>query len=109
MRPHSICPTLIALVAIASAACGLRSDQRTFPLQGQVQAIDAPRKLVILKHEEIKGFMPAMTMPYEVEDPAVLAQLAPGDLINSTLVVFTSGAHLTNVKKVGSAPLEKPP
>jgi len=109
MRPHSICLTLIAALAIAAAACGSHSDQRTFPLQGQVQSIDAPRKLVIVKHEEIKGFMPAMTMPYEVEDPAVLTRLAPGDLINSTLVVMLSGAHLTNVKKVGTAPLDAPP
>jgi protein SCO1/2 len=35
--------------------------------------------------------------------------LAPGDLINATLVVFSNGAHLTNIKKVGEAPLEKPP
>jgi len=77
-------------------------------LQGQVQSLDVPRKLVILKHEEIKGFMPAMTMPYEVEDPKVLDALAPGDLIDSTLVVFSSGARIRNVKKVGTAPLEKP-
>jgi protein SCO1/2 len=92
------------------AGCGQQAaDQRAFTLQGQVQSIDAPRKLVVVKHEEIKGFMPAMTMPYEVEDPAVLTQLAPGDLINSTLVVFSNGAHLTHVTKVGSAPLEQPP
>ena len=39
----------------------------------------------------------------------MLDELAPGDLINATLVVFTNGAYLTNVKKVGTAPLEKPP
>ena len=97
-------PLLIAL-----AGCGRQADQREFSLQGQVQSIDVPRKLVVVKHEEIKGFMPAMTMPYEVEDAAVLTQLAPGDLINSTLVVFSNGAHLTHVTKVGSAPLEQPP
>ena len=74
-----------------------------------MQSIDAPRKLLIVKHEEIKGFMPAMTMPYEVEDASAITALAPGDLINSTLVVFSNGAHLSNIKKVGSAPLEHPP
>jgi protein SCO1/2 len=100
---------LIAAAALVLPACGQRGDQRRFPLQGQVQSIDAPRKLVVVKHEEITGFMPAMTMPYEVEDAGALATLAPGDLINSTLVVFSNGAHLTNIKKVGTAPLEKPP
>jgi protein SCO1 len=109
MRPHLIFLSLMAPLALALTACSNRADQRTFPLHGQVQAIDAPRKLIIVKHEEIKGFMPAMTMPYEVEDAGALTQLAPGDLINSTLVVFSNGAHLTAIKKVGTAPLEEPP
>src|SRR5215831_4239059 len=109
MRPHPVFLILMTPLLTVLAGCGQQADQRTFPLQGQVQSIDAPRKLVVVKHEEIKGFMPAMTMPYEVEDAAVLMQLAPGDLINSTLVVFSNGAHLTHVTKVGSAPLEQRP
>jgi protein SCO1 len=107
MRSHIVFSLCLVL---AAGACSRRApDERRYPLQGQVQSIDAPRKLVILKHEEIKGFMPAMTMPYEVEDPKVLETLAPGDLIDCTLVVFSAGARVTNVRKVGTAPLEKPP
>ncbi len=106
MRAPLICALCVWL---AASACGTSSDTRTFSLQGQVQSIDASRKLLIVKHEEIKGFMPAMTMPYEVEDASALTSLAPGDLINSTLVVFSNGAHLSNIKKVGTAPVEKPP
>jgi protein SCO1 len=108
MRPH-ILFSLGLVLAMATGACGRRSDERSYSLHGQVQSIDAPRKLLVVKHGEIKGFMPAMTMPYEVDDVGALAQLAPGDLINSTLVVFSNGAHLTDIRKVGSAPLEKPP
>jgi protein SCO1 len=93
---------------MVAAACSRTPNQQRYPVQGQVQAIDAPRKLVTLKHGEIKGFMPAMIMPYEVEDPKVLDALTPGDLIDSTLVIFSNGARLTNVKKVGTAPLDKP-
>jgi protein SCO1/2 len=96
-------------LAVAVAACSKAPDQRTFTLQGQIQSLDAPRKMVVVKHEEIKGFMPAMTMPYEAEDAKTLDGLAPGDLINAQLVVFSNGAHLTTIKKVGTAPLEKPP
>ena len=96
-------------LALTLGACSKAPERRTFTLQGQVQSIDAPRKLVVVKHEEIKGFMPAMTMPYEVEDVKALETLAPGDLINSSLVVFSNGAHLTTIKKVGTAPLEQPP
>ena len=111
MRARSVLfPAIVSLcVALAASGCTKAPERRTFTLQGQVQSLDAPRKLVIVKHEEIKGFMPAMTMPYEVEDAKAIDALAPGDLINASLVVFSNGAHLTGIKKVGTAPLEKPP
>jgi len=96
-------------LAVAVAACSKAPEQRVFTLQGQIQSIEAPRKIVVIKHEEIKGFMPAMTMPYEAAEASLLDGLAPGDLINAQLVVFSNGAHLTTIKKVGAAPLEKPP
>ena len=96
-------------VALTVAACRKAPDQRSFALQGQVQSIDAPRKLVVVKHDEIKGFMPAMTMPYEVDETKSLDSLAPGDLIDARLIVFSNGAHLSAIRKVGAAPLEKPP
>jgi len=106
MRPHIVFSVCLALAALG---CGRsRPDQRSYPLQGQVQSIDTEHTLVVVKHEDIKGFMPAMTMPYEVEEPTSLTELAPGDLIDATLVVYSNGAHLTKIRKVGQAPLEKP-
>ena len=106
MRAHILFSLCLAL---AVSACSKAPDKRTFTLQGQIQSFDLPRKLVIVKHEEIKGFMPAMTMPYEVQDAKVLNGFVPGDLINATLNVLSAGAYLTDIKKVGTAPLEKPP
>lgn len=110
MRAHIILfPGVLSLCLIlAAAGCSKAPERRTFTLQGQVQSLDAPRKMLVVKHEEIKGFMPAMTMPYEAADAALLNGLAPGDLINAQLEVFSNGAHLTAIKKVGTAPLEKP-
>jgi len=101
--------SLVLCLCLALSACRKAPDERSFTLQGQVQSIDVPRKLVVVKHEEVKGFMPAMTMPYEAQDPKALDTLAPGDLINARLIVFSNGAHLADIKKVGTAPLEKPP
>src|SRR5436309_10225070 len=97
------------LAAILVMSACTKSDERTFTLQGQVLALEPPRKMLTVKHEEIKGFMPAMTMPYEVRDEKLLDGLAAGDLINATLVVVSNGAYLSTIKKVGQAPLEKPP
>src|SRR4051812_1681902 len=99
-----------AVLIIPSAlSCSQRSDERSYSLHGQVLALDAARKTVTVKHDEIKGFMPAMTMPYDVENAKALDGLAPGDVVDATLVVFSNGAHLTRIKKIGTAPLEKPP
>jgi protein SCO1/2 len=101
--------SLLAGAVGSTTACSGRSDQRSFTLQGQVLSIDLAHQTVTVKHEEIKGFMPAMTMPYQTENAKLLDGVAPGDLINATLVVFSNGAHLTTIRKVGTAPLEKPP
>ncbi len=51
--------------------------------------------------------MAAMTMAYKMKDPQQLNGIVPGDLISATLVVETNGAFVTDVKKVGQAPLEQ--
>ena len=106
MRAHMVFCLYLALAG--AAACTPASDQRTFTLQGQVLSLEPARKVVTVKHGEIKGFMPAMTMPYEVKDEKLLDGLAPGDLIDATLVVLSNGAYLSSIKKVGQAPIEKP-
>src|SRR5260370_38475805 len=98
---------LISL-AFAATAC-TRVDERTFTLQGQVISVERGRKALTIKHEEIKGFMPAMTMPYEVRDGKLLDGLAAGDLINGTLVVRSNGASPPATNKAGQGPPEKPP
>ena len=85
------------------------SDERTYTLQGQVQSITPDRQEAMVKHGEIKGLMPAMTMPYRFRTKAELDQLKPGDLIDGTLVIVSNDAYLSGVKKTGEAPIEKPP
>jgi len=100
---------IIIASVISGSACGSRANQRTYTLQGQVLSVEAPRQQLTIKHEAIKGLMPAMTMPYAVRDAKLLDGLSPGDLVTATLVVGSNEAHLSAIKKVGSAPLEKPP
>jgi protein SCO1/2 len=85
------------------------SSGRTYALHGQVQSITPDRQEAMVKHGEIKGLMPAMTMPYHFKAKADLDALKPGDVIDGTLVIETNDAFLTDVKKTGEAPIEKPP
>ena len=100
---------LCLCLAILGAACRGRSDEREYRLQGQVLSLAENRQQATINHEEIKGFMPARAMPYNVRDPKQLEGIAPGDLVNAKLVVQSNDAYLTDVKKVGQAPLPQAP
>jgi len=94
-----------ALVGIALLLCGACSRERRFPIEGQVLAVDRARQEITLKHGDIKGFMPGMTMPFKVTDESVITRTKPGDLIRATLVVADSSGRLENVTATGSAPV----
>jgi protein SCO1/2 len=104
MRTH-IAFSIVA--ALAVTACNSAPAPQTYKLQGQVLAVTADHQQATIKHEEIKGFMAAMTMSYKMKDPQQLNGIAPGDLIDASLVVESNGAFVTDVKKVGEAPLEQ--
>ena len=97
---------IFTLALVASACSRPASDRREYTLQGQILSVQADRKEAVIRHEEIQGFMSAMTMPYNVVDAKEYANLAPGDLITASLIVEPTRAYLEKVKKVGSAPLE---
>ena len=97
--------TIIALTAsVLLTGCG-RDDSRSYQLTGQILVVKPETKEVLVKHEDIPGFMPAMSMTYEVHDAALLKDRVAGDLITATLKVGTERAYLTAITKTGSAPL----
>lgn len=96
------------LVFAALTGCS-RNRAHEYELRGQVLAIDAARQEITIKHEDIAGFMPAMTMPFKVNDRKLLEGMAPGDLIKATLVVEASNAFLSRVERTGRAPLTEAP
>ena len=101
---------LTILVAAAALACRRPAEPpRSYPIRGQILSIgetrpDGRRELSV-KHEDIPGFMPAMSMAYFVKTPAMLDGLAPGDLFNATLVVNGTDIYLDALKKTGRADL----
>lgn len=109
MRAHVGLSIGLTIALACLAGCGSAPDRREYTLQGQILSIRADGKEADIKHEDIKDFMPAMTMPYKVRDAAEFASVKPGDLITPKLVVVSNDAYLEGVKKVGEAPLERAP
>ncbi len=98
----------LACLALAAAACVAGPRPRRFDLTGQVLAVPPDSTRIVVRHKDIPGFMPAMTMSYRVNDAKVRASLAPGDLITATLVVTDDDAYLATIKRTGHADLPAP-
>ncbi len=99
---------LVAIAAIASGITGCRgtanspaantTPSQQYPVRGVVVSTDATNGEVLLKHDAIPGLMPAMTMSYHLQDPSVLSELHPGDLITATLLADHDAAGPTNLR-----------
>ena len=99
---------LVAIAAIAfgvsgcrraaNAPAGSKSPSQSYAVRGVVVGTDPANGEVILKHDAIVGLMPAMTMPYHLEDAPVLSELHPGDLITANLLADHDAAGPINLR-----------
>jgi protein SCO1/2 len=96
------------IAATLAAACSSAPEAREYEVRGQILGVDAERREVLVDHEDIPGFMPAMTMPYKVNDLGLLEGKTPGDLITATLVVEEVDAYLSTITTTGHAPIRNP-
>jgi protein SCO1 len=92
--------------------CGKPVEKR-FDLRGKVVAVDQAQRQVTIAHEPIKGFMDAMTMPFNVRDDWALPVLASGQTVDATLVVrgdrsWIEGIRISQTKDAGSQPAGNP-
>jgi len=89
---------IVFAVGLILPACS--STRQEYPLKGQIIQKSMDSHEISLKHDEIPGFMPAMTMAYKVDDAEVVRHVEPGDLITATLIVGKDGGEswLDNVR-----------
>src|SRR6266850_3941766 len=92
---------IISLLFIVSNALSCRrqpSNEKRFDLKGKVLAVEPDKHLVTIAHEDIKDYMPGMTMPFTDPDDADFQFLAAGDEIAAILVVDGAHSWLENVQ-----------
>ena len=99
--------SLVAMTAFAVTGIGCRgtanaptmqSAPQQYPIRGTVISTDPANSEVLLKHDEIPGLMPAMTMAYRLEDPSALSEVHPGDIITATLLADHDAAGPRNLR-----------
>jgi protein SCO1/2 len=88
------------LLAVTALACSRRdavdpakesapsANAKRYELRGIVRGVDAAKREVTVEHQEITGYMDAMTMSFPVrDDPQVFEILRVGDRLEAKLVV----------------------
>jgi Cu/Ag efflux protein CusF len=75
------------------------SADKGYDIKGTVVEIAADKQAVTLDHEDIPGFMSAMTMEFKVEEPAVVAGVSAGDKVGGQLEVRSGDYVITRLQK----------
>ncbi len=97
--------SLILLTSGAMVACQppavkektATTQAKQYDLTGKVVAVDKAKKEVTIAHEEIQGYMPAMTMPFPLKDEWAFDVLAPGNKVGAKLVIDANSFWLENI------------
>ena len=80
-----------------------------YPARGVVQAVRPDGKTVVIKHEEIPGYMMAMTMPFEARPTNDLAGVKAGDTVAFRLRVTEKDGWIDQLKVITPAPATNTP
>jgi Cu/Ag efflux protein CusF len=90
----------VLLLTLALAACGSPPKSKTYPMQGEIKALDAGAKSATIAAGPIGDWMDAMTMDYPVKPDAEFQKLHVGDRIEAKVVVQGDKYYVTEVKVV---------
>jgi Cu/Ag efflux protein CusF len=94
---------LVIITCAGTMAC--RPSGPHYVLHGEVTKKKVEDKAIVVKGDDIPGFMPAMTMQYEVRGSGIPANLQVGDVISADVVLGSDGKHywLENLRVVTPA------
>lgn len=97
---------IVPLIALLLLVFGCGGDDAkpevvTYPLTGEIVKIDRVKNRLMVAHDDIPGFMDAMTMPFTVKDTTLFEGLSVGDTIAATLVVGRHESWLEGIIVAG--------
>jgi len=81
---------------------------KSFSVDGIVVAVDPAARTMLVSHRPIAKYMPAMMMPFRVEQPGELNGLYPGARVHFELVVGRSTSIARRVVKTGDGEIPPP-
>jgi protein SCO1/2 len=103
-QTNAIAVVIIALVTgflVRSACADPATQVTTYTVKGVFGESRSGGRQAVITHETIPGYMDAMTMPFNVRDPAELGGIQPGDKITFRLSVTDTEDWIDEIKKAG--------
>lgn len=73
------------------------ADAKRFPLKGKIVSVDRAKKQATIDHEEIPGYMEAMTMRFPIREDYILETMSKDAEIRAELVVDKGEYWLENI------------
>jgi Cu/Ag efflux protein CusF len=77
------------------------ASPREFHAEGVIRAVLPEIGIVVITHDEIAGYMPAMTMGFRATSPKVYDAVEVGDAVRFTLGGVPPTLALTAIEKLG--------
>ena len=94
------CLCLILLLAGCGSQAAKSSEAtKTFQMHGQVMGLDPDQHVATIKHDNIPGFMSAMTMGYPIRDRKEFSNLSVGEQIDATVYQNGDDFWVGNIHK----------
>ena len=103
MRRLLVCSALLWLAVQSSLV------SQEYPVTGLVLTVDRSRNTFTASIQEIRGFMPAMAMPFEVRQGKDLDGLIPGAAVEFTLAVDQKSSYAERIRIVRYQSVEQDP
>jgi protein SCO1/2 len=76
-------------------------DAARYDFRGKVISVDKAAKTAQIDHEEIKDFMPKMTMEFKINEDWIWEDLVPGVDVHATLVYDKNAKDPMRLEKIG--------
>jgi protein SCO1/2 len=100
---------LAPLLFLAAHSALAAQQYAQYLVSGMLLTVDRSRNTFTASIQAIPGYMPAMTMPFEVRQPKDLDGLIPGAAVEFTLIVEQKSSHAERIRIVRYQSVQQDP
>src|ERR1039457_5875630 len=96
----TLCALLVVVGCNRATTETPNSSTRRYDARGIIRAVAPNRQAIDVEHEDIRGFMPSMTMSFSVRDSKQIAGMRIGDAISFRLTVTDNDSWIDQIKRI---------